>query len=370
MTGRLIGLLGQVFEKSIAKQVLPMIDCPLLVQQIGDTKEVVRFCCNAYPQLGASGKAVLIDAMAKNGLSWGWIPRSRDRQDLVLKIFESSTGPQLTKVKNYLDMSGDIFNLVYIYTQLTRRNKQRLIRHLDNEANLLVHGASSSSRSRSSLLAASGRLKILSDIDDTLMSSGGRFPKGCDGTWPHSHCYPGVLSFYRRLDRRAVHGSDFNEEITSQGQATSSSSRIAKSVMVMPKDWNSVDGVVHGERVKQVALCSPTNVELQVPELFRAASGAITDTYHDRTYRGMATTFGIPEANPPAGLRQKRGDEQPVLVRIHDVDECNLVFLSARPHVHKDFWDLVHDRRVHTVPSLLPGSLLPGLKALLCARCC
>lgn len=44
------------------------------------------------------------------------------------------------------------------------------------------------------------QLKILSDIDDTLMSSGGKFPAGIDRSYPSHTIYPGVLSFYRELD--------------------------------------------------------------------------------------------------------------------------------------------------------------------------
>ena len=48
-----------------------------------------------------------------------------------------------------------------------------------------------------------GRLngrKVLSDIDDTLFSSGGCYPAGCDGGFPAHSLYPGVTSFYRELD--------------------------------------------------------------------------------------------------------------------------------------------------------------------------
>ncbi len=43
-------------------------------------------------------------------------------------------------------------------------------------------------------------LKIVSDIDDTLMSSGGAFPAGCDRAWPRRCVYPGVLAFLSEMD--------------------------------------------------------------------------------------------------------------------------------------------------------------------------
>lgn len=42
--------------------------------------------------------------------------------------------------------------------------------------------------------------KVLSDIDDTLSSSGGDWPAGIDTSYPKKAIYPGVLSFYRELD--------------------------------------------------------------------------------------------------------------------------------------------------------------------------
>eukprot|EP00595_Chromulina_sp_UTEXLB2642_P002662 CAMPEP_0196763812 /NCGR_PEP_ID=MMETSP1095-20130614/4828_1 /TAXON_ID=96789 ORGANISM="Chromulina nebulosa, Strain UTEXLB2642" /NCGR_SAMPLE_ID=MMETSP1095 /ASSEMBLY_ACC=CAM_ASM_000446 /LENGTH=754 /DNA_ID=CAMNT_0042117865 /DNA_START=259 /DNA_END=2520 /DNA_ORIENTATION=+ len=42
--------------------------------------------------------------------------------------------------------------------------------------------------------------KILSDVDDTLICSGGSYPAGVDTSYPSKAIYPGVLAFYRELD--------------------------------------------------------------------------------------------------------------------------------------------------------------------------
>merc|ERR1712125_35811 len=60
---------------------------------------------------------------------------------------------------------------------------------------------------------------------------------------------------------------------------------------------------------------------------------------------------------------------------------CNIVFLSARPHLWKDlservtydiFAQLTHNGRLHSVPMLIPGSIiasvLPFLKQSMCFR--
>jgi len=130
---------------------------------------------------------------------------------------------------------------------------------------ILAHFASEASQVRDDLRQALG-VKLLSDIDDTLYSSGGRFPAGCDTTFPKHCIYPGYLTLARILDR----------------------------------GWDP-----------------------QVPS-------------------------------------------------------CNLVFLTARPHLYKDvteqksfslFRGLVRAGRMHSFPTLLPGRLKPGIKAMATFPC-
>ncbi len=42
--------------------------------------------------------------------------------------------------------------------------------------------------------------QVVSDIDDTLMSSGGHFPAGCDARLPRHCVYPGAVAFLNELD--------------------------------------------------------------------------------------------------------------------------------------------------------------------------
>lgn len=57
---------------------------------------------------------------------------------------------------------------------------------------------------------------------------------------------------------------------------------------------------------------------------------------------------------------------------------CNLVFLSARPHIYKDlaeehsyrlFTSLVLENRLHTFPTLIPGTLWNSLRGAICQPC-
>lgn len=49
-------------------------------------------------------------------------------------------------------------------------------------------------------LEASVVLQVVSDIDDTLMCSGGNWPAGRDMRYPRKCMYPGALALYSELD--------------------------------------------------------------------------------------------------------------------------------------------------------------------------
>ena len=79
-------------------------------------------------------------------------------------------------------------------------------------------------------------------------------------------------------------------------------------------------------------------------------------------------------------LRLRRGLDGQDSVRskktflLSDPSSCNLVFLSARPHLYKELTEQKSYKRfrhfvsaglLHKMPTLLPGRLLPGTKAFL-----
>eukprot|EP00930_Biecheleria_cincta_P100412 TRINITY_DN92051_c0_g1_i1.p1 TRINITY_DN92051_c0_g1~~TRINITY_DN92051_c0_g1_i1.p1 ORF type:complete len:715 (+),score=108.01 TRINITY_DN92051_c0_g1_i1:25-2169(+) len=196
-------------------------------------------------------KAIIIDAFQKTGLH-GFREQCEVR-DLLL----SCHGNDLVYVKTLLDGSGGYHNLSkLIFDDVSFRSvRDEILAHFAAEAEQLrtVH---------------SGRVgvKVLSDVDDTLLSSAGHFPAGCDQSYPHKVVYPGCLKLYECLD----------------------------------------------------ATFSP----------------------------------GQPS--------------------------CNLVFLSARPHVFKDlaeeasyqvFNSLVSSSSMHSIPTLLAGKLLSGIWATLTFKC-
>ena len=78
---------------------------------------------------------------------------------------------------------------------------------------------------RSNIAAA---LQVVSDIDDTLMSSGGSYPAGRDMRYPHNSVYPGVLAFYNELDA----GHVLKVEVRSAANVTLSNEDVSENVIV------------------------------------------------------------------------------------------------------------------------------------------
>ena len=83
--------------------------------------------------------------------------------------------------------------------------REQVIAHIAKEGEEVQHTVSRRRRgghehSDRLLLGRLNGRKVLSDIDDTLFSSGGRYPAGCDDAFPSHVLYPGVTAFYRELD--------------------------------------------------------------------------------------------------------------------------------------------------------------------------
>ncbi|CAE7441801.1 POC1A [Symbiodinium microadriaticum] len=114
--------------------------------------------------LNALAKAVLLNGMQKYGIS-------RRRLDYVLDLIQSCKAAELTELKGFLDSTGDynsLYKLVYVDIKDSSARDQ-----------VLSHIHTQSCIARRQAGGAVG-IKVLSDIDDTLLCSGGKFPAGCD----------------------------------------------------------------------------------------------------------------------------------------------------------------------------------------------
>lgn len=112
----------------------------------------------------------------------------------VLELFLSLQGDDLTEFKNAIDLSGghhDLMQLVYHDVDADAVREQ-----------LLAHIATAHAR------PAKPAVKVLSDIDDTFLAN------WKDTRFPGKTVYPGVIPFYRELDRGPLDEPDREGDLT------------------------------------------------------------------------------------------------------------------------------------------------------------
>jgi len=136
--------------------------------------------------LNVTSKAILIDALQKRGLR-----AQVRRQRLVRAIFLDTTGRDLTSLKNLVDYGGDYFNLSSLIQNISATEIRSDIKH-----HIAVEARSVRQENGNHAVG----VKVLSDVDDTLYSSGGHFPAGCDRSYPRHTLYPGCLKIFQILD--------------------------------------------------------------------------------------------------------------------------------------------------------------------------
>eukprot|EP00928_Gymnodinium_smaydae_P027486 TRINITY_DN21253_c0_g1_i1.p1 TRINITY_DN21253_c0_g1~~TRINITY_DN21253_c0_g1_i1.p1 ORF type:complete len:773 (+),score=123.09 TRINITY_DN21253_c0_g1_i1:32-2320(+) len=130
--------------------------------------------------LDTVGKAIILDGLMKSGMGL------EKTQTTAARVICSCRGLQLTELKNLMDSGGEVYNLyklVYIDISI-KAIRERVLHHIASE------GLACRTR-------RGGRVgvKVVSDVDDTILCSGGR-PAGCDKQYPKKAVYPGALSLY------------------------------------------------------------------------------------------------------------------------------------------------------------------------------
>jgi hypothetical protein len=138
------------------------------------TELLELLCVRRAPELGLPVRAALITALQK-----GETPGLAER--MVRALFLGLRGRELSEFKNLLDGRGNSHDL------------QQLVFHDVDDAgirqDILTH------IQREAAATPSGENKVLSDIDDTFLAN------WKDTRYPPKTVYPGVLQFYRELDR-------------------------------------------------------------------------------------------------------------------------------------------------------------------------
>uniref|UniRef100_K3X1H4 Phosphatidate phosphatase APP1 catalytic domain-containing protein n=1 Tax=Globisporangium ultimum (strain ATCC 200006 / CBS 805.95 / DAOM BR144) TaxID=431595 RepID=K3X1H4_GLOUD len=153
-------------------------------------------CSTRLADLTVTSRAILLDALMVMKLSAHpmcekWV------RNIILK----TAGDDLSNLKTYTDAKGDFHSMHKLVFNDIRDPTIRadILNHIKREAGVqTAHMRLGTKRARERRQQA--WRKVLSDVDDTLYSSGGRYPAGLDTRFPRHTVYPGVLSFYREMD--------------------------------------------------------------------------------------------------------------------------------------------------------------------------
>jgi len=136
------------------------------------------------------------------------LPANPRAEHWVRNIILSTHQDELSELKTMTDSGGDYFCMnKLIYDDIRSETvRQDILSHFKKEAAVQQAHVDMGTR-KARLRMERGWRKVLSDVDDTLTSSGGSYPAGIDKRYNKKVVYPGVLGLYRELDL-GIHGAD------------------------------------------------------------------------------------------------------------------------------------------------------------------
>ncbi|KAK1930355.1 hypothetical protein P3T76_014026 [Phytophthora citrophthora] len=165
-------------------------------------------CTTRLADLSVMSRALLLDALmvmkiSAHPMAEKWV------RNIILK----TQGDDLSNLKTYTDAKGDFHSMHKLVFNDIRDPIIRadILSHIQREAKVqIAHMRLGTKRGRNRKQQA--WRKVLSDVDDTLYSSGGRYPAGLDTRYPRHTLYPGVLPFYRELDLGTVGPDEWTDD--------------------------------------------------------------------------------------------------------------------------------------------------------------
>jgi hypothetical protein len=130
----------------------------------------------------------------------------------VQNILLNTHQDDLSELKTLTDAKGDYFSMnKLIYDDIRSESvRQTILSHFRREAAVQQTYIQMGTR-RKNRVQMQWR-KVLSDVDDTLLSSGGMYPAGVDKRYAKKTVYPGVLAFYRELDLGTIGPDEWEDE--------------------------------------------------------------------------------------------------------------------------------------------------------------
>ncbi|TMW62234.1 hypothetical protein Poli38472_009727 [Pythium oligandrum] len=165
-------------------------------------------CSGRLADLTVTSRAILLDALMVMKIS-----AHPQCEKWVRNIILKTSGDDLSNLKTYSDAKGDFHSLHKLVFNDIRDPAIRtdILNHIRREAGVQTAHMRLGTKRAMKRRQQAWR-KVLSDVDDTLYSSGGRYPAGLDTRYPRHTLYPGVLSFYRELDMGATGPDDWTDD--------------------------------------------------------------------------------------------------------------------------------------------------------------
>ncbi|ETW05129.1 hypothetical protein H310_04146 [Aphanomyces invadans] len=187
-------------EKTELNYILGHIQLALLFYKVKDpcrTHICQLLCETRVMELTVNSRAIVLDALMLMKLS------AHAKGELWAKnILLRTTGDDLSILKSTTDSKGTIHTMHQLVYHDIRSDSVRtaVLNHIQRQARFQLAHMQISTKNIGGKRKQLEWRKVLSDVDDTLESSGGMWPAGVDRSYPRHTVYPGVLAFYRELD--------------------------------------------------------------------------------------------------------------------------------------------------------------------------
>ena len=201
---RILAILRDADARTL-NYVLTNIRLPLLIYKLKDydlmlgsggaRTAVLDFLVEErLAELEVSARASIIDALQKLRLS-----AHKKAEGYVKQILLETKALYLTQLKVRMDTKGNVHSMHQLMFRDIKSDvvRDEILAHIRLQATIALDRMHASAR-LTNMVRPRWR-KVLSDVDDTLCSSGGKFPAGCDASYPKHTVYPGVCEFYRQL---------------------------------------------------------------------------------------------------------------------------------------------------------------------------
>ncbi|KDO35265.1 hypothetical protein SPRG_00111 [Saprolegnia parasitica CBS 223.65] len=187
-------------EKDELNYILGRIPLALLFYKVKDANRTLLLqllCESRLIDLSIQSRAIVLDALMLMRIS-----AHEKCERFVRNIITRTNGDDLSILKSTTDSKGSVHSMHKLIYHDIRDIAIRtaILNHIKNQANIQRAHMTLSTKNIGSKRKQHAWRKVLSDVDDTLYSSGGFFPAGMDTRYPRHAMYPGVLAFYRQLD--------------------------------------------------------------------------------------------------------------------------------------------------------------------------